>query len=97
MKYSELINKVAKSTGIKDTDVRKSLSTAIGIIMDTVRAGEDVNLSDLGKIVPKKRASRMGINPTTLDKIQIPERSTAVLKISKEFKEYLNSEVVKHA
>ncbi len=55
-------------------------------IMKTLAKGEEVTISGFGAFVAKKRASRMGVNPRTGQKIQIAATVTPKFRAGKAFK-----------
>jgi DNA-binding protein HU-beta len=86
MQKTELIAKVAKDTAMTQADTAKVVNAVIDAIVDALRGGEKVTLTGFGTFEVRKTAARVGTNPSTRQKIQIPagKRATfsagAVLK-----------------
>jgi len=78
MNKTELIDKVAKKTGLTLKDSRGvveaifSTSPKEGIIAVELDAGRKVQITGFGTFMPRKRKKRMGRNPQTGEAITIP-------------------------
>ena len=78
MNKTELIEKVAKKTGITMKDSRMAVdaifSTAPkeGIIANELAAGRKVQITGFGTFLTRRRKKRMGRNPQTGQAITIP-------------------------
>ena len=78
MNKTELIDRVAKKTGLTLKDSRGVIeaifSTAPkeGIIAIELDAGRKVQITGFGTFLPRKRKKRMGRNPQTGEAISIP-------------------------
>jgi len=69
MTKSELIASVAATTGQKKVDVEASLEAITAAII----AADKTTLKGFGTFLWKTRKARKGVNPKTLEKIDIPE------------------------
>ncbi|AEH51969.1 DNA-binding protein HU [Pseudothermotoga thermarum] len=87
MNKKELVDKVAKKSGLKKKDVKKVIDTTIETIIDTLGKGEKVQLVGFGTFMVKKAAQRKGVNPQTKKPITIPERKVPKFKPGKALKE----------
>jgi len=87
MNRRELINEIAKSSGLKHYEVKKLFSAFSESVTESLARGEKVTISGFGSFIPSKRRARIGINPHTKEKINIPATTTAYFKPSKIFKE----------
>lgn len=78
MNKTELIEKIAKKTGLtlKDSknviDVIFSTIPKQGIIANELKSGRKVQITGFGTFVVRKRKKREGRNPQTGETIQIP-------------------------
>jgi DNA-binding protein HU-beta len=61
----------------------------VEIIIKKIKKGSKVRISGLGILQVKKRAARMGRNPSTGDKIKIKASKTVTFKIARDLKEIL--------
>jgi DNA-binding protein HU-beta len=68
---SELVDAVAKESGLTATDARKAIDATIVTIEKTLKKGDDVALTGFGKFSVVKRAARTGTNPQTGEKVKI--------------------------
>jgi DNA-binding protein HU-beta len=57
-----------------------------GIIAQTLKSGEKVNITDFGVFTVRERKPRIGINPKTKAKIQIPAKRSVRFKGGKGLK-----------
>lgn len=88
MKYSDFVKRVVSEAGVTQSVAK---TTVDAIIKNAVNTDGEVVLNGIGKFSKKVRSARVGINPLTKEKVNIPETNTVVFKVSKEFKDYLNS------
>lgn len=78
MNKTELIDKVAKKTGLTLKDSRAvvdaifSTSLKEGIIASELAAGKKIQITGFGTYVTRRRKKRMGRNPQTGETITIP-------------------------
>lgn len=91
MKYSDFVKKVAAEACVPQSTAKDVLDAAMLTIKDAVKAKDEVVLNGVGKIVRKVRPARTGINPVTKEKVEIPETVVAAFRVSKDFREHLNS------
>ncbi|MBR3357083.1 MAG: HU family DNA-binding protein [Solobacterium sp.] len=56
------------------------------LISQSLSEGDTVDIKKFGKFSVKERPARLGINPKTLEKIQIPDRKVLVFKPSSTLK-----------
>lgn len=91
MKYSDFVKKVAERCFVSQVNTKRVLDAANLIIKDAVKSGDEVTLNGVGKFGKKTRPARVGINPATKEKVNIPETEVVTFKVAKEFKDHLNS------
>ncbi len=70
---------------------KKTAEDAVGTVFDTIMhalsKGEEVNISGFGSFLAKKRSARMGVNPRTGQKIQVPATITPKFRAGKTLKD----------
>jgi len=71
MQKSELIAKVAKTTGLSQADAGKAVNAVLETIVGALKAGDKVMLTGFGSFQVRKTAARTGFNPRTREKIKI--------------------------
>ena len=86
MKKSDIVAKVAESTGLSKKDSEKALTAVLNTISDALAAGEKVQLIGFGTFDVKERAARTGRNPRTKETIEIPASKIPQFKAGKELK-----------
>ena len=90
MNKSQLIDVVAKNTGLKKKDVETAVSAFVDAIGASLVAGEKVQVSGLGTFEVKEKAGRSGRNPKTQAVIDIPASKRPTFSASKTLKDSVN-------
>jgi DNA-binding protein HU-beta len=86
MNKQDLISFVAQQTGLPLSSAKQAVEATIDGIKSGVKDGENrVALVGFGTFSKVTRAARVGVNPKTKAKIQIPAKPVAKFKPSKEF------------
>lgn len=88
MKKDGLIEAVMKAANL---ETKKQAQLAVDAVFDTIikslSRGEEVAISGFGTFKVAKRAARIGINPKTGEKIQIPSSTKPKFRAGKLLKE----------
>lgn len=87
MNKQDLINAIAKETGLTKRDSTAALDATIKTIVKALSKGEDVQLIGFGKFEVRNRAARKGRNPQTGEAIQIPATKAPAFRAGKALKE----------
>ncbi len=87
MNKTELVAAVADKAGISKKEADKAVAAVIDAVVDTLKAGEKVQLVGFGTFEVRERAARTGINPLTKQSIQIAASKSPVFKAGKAFKD----------
>lgn len=95
MQKTELIAKVAKDTGMTQTDTAKVVNAVIDAIVATLKSGDKVTLTGFGTFEVRKTAARVGTNPSTRQKIQIPAGKRATFSAGAVLKKAVTGKEVK--
>lgn len=82
-----LIEAVAAKLGGTKKQGQDAVETLLDTIVSTLSKGEDVAITGFGTFSVIKRAARQGINPKTMEKIQIAARKAPKFKAGKGLKE----------
>ncbi len=72
MQKTELIAKVAKDVGMTQAETAKVVNAVLTSVVDALKSGEKVTLTGFGTFEVRHTAARVGTNPSTRQKIQIP-------------------------
>lgn len=83
MNKAKLIENMAKMSKLPKASCKKALEAFIKNIGLTLKSGKTVVLTGFGTYTVAKRKSRMGINPATGAKMQIPAKKVAKFKPGK--------------
>ncbi len=87
MNKTELVAAVAAKADISKKDAEKAVAAVIDAVVDTLKAGEKVQLVGFGTFEVRERAARTGINPQTKQTIKIAASKNPVFKAGKAFKD----------
>lgn len=91
MNKSELIAALSEETSYSKKDVAKVLAAFTRIVERSLRKGEKVSLTGFGTYWTSKRPARVGINPATKERINLPAVKVPRFKPGKHFKEQIRS------
>ncbi|WP_318664502.1 HU family DNA-binding protein [Treponema sp.] len=90
MNKSELVDAIAKDTGLSKKDSEAALKATIETISKELTKGHDVSLIGFGTFSVGKRAARNGINPKTGETIKIAASKSPKFKAGKALKDRVN-------
>lgn len=90
MNKTELINSMAEKAELTKKDAEAALKAFIESVEEALEKGEKVQLVGFGTFETRERAARIGNNPRTKEKIEIPASTVPAFKAGKEFKERVN-------
>ena len=74
MGKTDMIDAIAKATGLEKTKSKAALEAAIDLISKELKKGNRVQMTGFGTFSVTRRKKRTGVNPKTGAKIQIPAR-----------------------
>jgi nucleoid DNA-binding protein len=83
----ELIIELANKSGLGKEKIAEFIESFIGTIKDSLRRGDEVNISGLGIFMLLKRQAYTGKNPQTGEKIEVPEQILPYFRASRILKE----------
>jgi DNA-binding protein HU-beta len=69
---SELVDQVADRADLTKQDAARAIEAVIATVEDALRRGSEVTVAGFGKFHVSDRGARMGVNPRTGERIQIP-------------------------
>ncbi|MFA4995590.1 MAG: HU family DNA-binding protein [Patescibacteria group bacterium] len=72
MNKNDLINEVARKTGLSRREAEAGVQTMLDLIAKEIASGDKVTLTGFGTFDVGKRKARSGVNPRTGDPINIP-------------------------
>jgi integration host factor subunit beta len=92
MTKAELVEEVSEKTGLPKKQAEIVVNTVFESIVETLKTGEKIELRGFGSFRIRQRDSRMGRNPKTGEKVDVPAKRIPYFKPGKELRELLNSE-----
>ncbi|EGK10672.1 HU family DNA-binding protein [Kroppenstedtia eburnea] len=90
MNKTELIERVAESTGKTKKESAHLVEAVLDSIAEALRNGEKVSLIGFGNFEVRERAARTGRNPQTGEPIEIGASKVPAFKPGKQLKEAVN-------
>lgn len=90
MNKNELIDAVAKSSGLSKADTAKAVDGVFDEISNSLKRGDEVRLVGFGTFSVATRAASEGRNPRTGERIRIPETKQPKFKAGKGLKDSVN-------
>lgn len=90
MKKTELITAIAEKSGLTKKDAEAALTATLDTIVETVAAGDKIQITGFGTFEQRQRNARMGCDPRTGNKIEILASKVPAFKAGKEFKNTVN-------
>ncbi len=91
MNKTELITSLSEETTFNKKDVARVLDAFIRIVERTLRKGDKLQWSGFGTFGISRRPARIGINPATKERINLPETHVPKFKAGKNLKELVRS------
>lgn len=85
MTKAEIVNQIAKNTGIDKKTVLNSVEAFMTVVKDSLAQGENVYLRGFGSFIVKKRAQKTARNISKNTTIIIPEHNIPSFKPAKTF------------
>ncbi len=93
MNKTELIDQLADATSLSKADAGRAVDALFdvdkGIIAGALRSGSRVQITGFGTFETRQRGARMGRNPRTGDRIQIPASVSPAFRAGKGLKDGL--------
>lgn len=85
MTKADIVNEIAKSTGIEKVQVQQVVESFMENIKETMMAGNNVYLRGFGSFIIKRRAQKVARNISKNTTITIPAHNIPAFKPSKSF------------
>jgi integration host factor subunit beta len=87
---AELVEEVSRVTQLTKKQAEEIVNTVFSTIVDSLRAGRKIELRGFGSFRIRNRGARLGRNPKTGEKVEVPPKRIPYFKPGKELKEQLN-------
>ncbi len=90
MNKSELVDSIAKKSGLTKTQSNDALNAFIASVEEAMKNNDTVSLVGFGTFSVKERKARTGRNPQTGKEIKIPASNVVSFKAGKGLKDSVN-------
>ncbi len=87
---AELVEEVSRSAQVTKKQAEEIVQTVFETIVDSLRLGRKVELRGFGSFRIRNRGARIGRNPKTGQRVEVPPKRIPYFKPGKELKEQLN-------
>jgi DNA-binding protein HU-beta len=88
MNKQEVIDALAAKLGGSRVEAEKALQAFVDVVTETLRMGQEINISGFGSFSVSNRAARMGVNPQNPEqKIQIAATKVPKFRAGKGLKD----------
>jgi len=84
---AELVEKLAKATGLTKKDARAALDGVVDVITKALASSEPVIITGFGKFETRKRKATTRMNPQTGERIKTPAKVVPAFKAGKNLKD----------
>jgi integration host factor subunit beta len=90
MTKAELVDEVAHVVQLTKKQAETIVNIVFDSIVESLRAGQKIELRGFGSFRLRSRKSRTGRNPKTGEKVEVPSKKIPYFKPGKELKELIN-------
>jgi integration host factor subunit beta len=91
MTKAELIEDVSGAAELSRKDAETIVETIFGSIVKSLREGEKIEIRGFGSFRTRQRKPRIGRNPKTGARVEVPAKKVPYFKPSKELKDLVNA------
>jgi integration host factor subunit beta len=91
MTKADLIEEVSKMVELTRKDSEVVVDTIFDSIVHSLRSGDKIEIRGFGSFRTRQRKPRVGRNPKTGDRVDVPAKKIPFFKPSKELKDVVNS------
>jgi len=90
MTKADLIEEVSRAIEMSRKDSEVIVETVFDSIVKTLRSGDKIEIRGFGSFRTRERKSRVGRNPKTGARVEVPAKKIPFFKPSKELKDVVN-------
>ena len=87
MNKTELIQAVAKETGLSQATARKAIDASLKVASDTLAKGKDITLIGFGSFKVTKRKATTARNPRDGKTVKVPAKKVLKFKVGATLKD----------
>jgi integration host factor subunit beta len=90
MTKADLIEQISQIAELTRKDSEVVVETIFESIVHALRSGDKIEIRGFGSFKTRQRKSRIGRNPKTGDRVEVPAKKIPFFKPSKELKDVVN-------
>lgn len=90
MTKADLIDEVSRAVELSRKDSEVIVETVFDSIVKSLRSGDKIEIRGFGSFRTRERKSRVGRNPKTGARVEVPAKKIPYFKPSKELKDVVN-------
>ena len=94
MTKADLVEEVAKVTELTRKDSEVIVDTLFESVIKALKTGDKLEVRGFGSFRVRQRNARVGRNPKTGEKVEVPAKRVPYFKPSKELKDLINDGTV---
>ncbi|MFB3916740.1 MAG: HU family DNA-binding protein [Terriglobales bacterium] len=91
MTKADLIDEVSRVAELTRKDSETIVESIFDSVVRSLRAGDKIEIRGFGSFRTRQRKPRLGRNPKTGDRVEVPAKKIPFFKPSKELKDLVNS------
>ena len=91
MTKADLIDEVSRIAELTRKDSETIVESIFDSVVNSLRAGDKIEIRGFGSFRTRQRKPRVGRNPKTGDRVEVPAKKIPFFKPSKELKDLVNS------
>jgi integration host factor subunit beta len=92
MTKADLIDEISRLAELTRKDSEVVVETIFDSIVRSLRAGDKIEIRGFGSFRTRQRKPRIGRNPKTGDRVEVPAKKIPFFKPSKELKDLVNGQ-----
>lgn len=89
---ADLVERVSRTADLHRRDAEEIVNVFLDSIIGSLRRGEKVELRGFGSFRLRHRKSRVGRNPKTGERVDVPPKMIPYFKVGKELKNLINDD-----
>ena len=94
MTKADLIEEVSRLAELTRKDSEVIVETIFDSVVRALRSGDKIEIRGFGSVRTRQRKPRVGRNPKTGDRVEVPPKKIPYFKPSKELKDMVNRDGV---
>ena len=88
---ADLVEEVSRATQMTRNDAEETVETIFESIIGALQKGDKIEIRGFGSFRTRQRRARVGRNPKTGARVEVPPKRVPFFKPSRELKEYVNA------